>query len=223
MVVAHPDDEVIGLGTLLPDLAPGVLVVHTTDGSPKNPMDAEANGFQTREAYAQARREELFEALGLAGIAPEQTRVLGFVDQEASLDLVGLSRSLAKVLAEFQPELVVEHAYEGGHPDHDASAFAVHAACGLLAERGGTAPPIVEDTLYHAGQGGGIEIGAFLPHPERPEVTRPLTAEGLDLKQRMIRAFWTQSRMLQNFPIGPERFREAPRYDFTSPPHPGPV
>ena len=39
IVVAHPDDEVIGAGALLGHLR-GVTILHVTDGSPRDPADA---------------------------------------------------------------------------------------------------------------------------------------------------------------------------------------
>ena len=50
-------------------------------------------------------------------------------------------------------DLVLTHAYEGGHPDHDAVAFAVS---GGGAARGSDAADttVVEMPFYHAGPGG---------------------------------------------------------------------
>ena len=39
----------------------------------------------------------------------------------------------------------------------------------------------------------------------------------------MVACHATQARVLAPFPLGPERFRSAPRYDFSRPPHPGPL
>jgi LmbE family N-acetylglucosaminyl deacetylase len=61
----------------------------------------------------------------LVRLGPGET--LGIPDQAASLGLAGLARRLAVQLAASGAEVVVTHAYEGGHPDHDATAFAVHA------------------------------------------------------------------------------------------------
>src|SRR4051812_16938914 len=83
IIVAHADDEVLGVGSQLPKLRRANLV-HVTDGSPRNLCDATRLGFQTREAYADARQRELLTALALAGINPPQSSMLGFTDQEAS-------------------------------------------------------------------------------------------------------------------------------------------
>src|SRR5690606_27952356 len=81
VVVAHADDEVVGLGGQLARLS-GVRLIHVTDGAPRNLFDARAAGFERWEDYALARCEELHAALALAGIAPTHTEQLGVPDQE---------------------------------------------------------------------------------------------------------------------------------------------
>src|SRR3954465_11503755 len=70
IVVAHPDDETIGCGAQLPSLR-RAIVIHATDGAPRNMRDGRAHGFSTPAAYAAARRHELEAAVALAGIEPE--------------------------------------------------------------------------------------------------------------------------------------------------------
>src|SRR5690242_13356027 len=82
----HPDDETIGAGGHLPFLH-DAWIVHATDGAPLNMSDAHAHGFDRRDHYAAARRNELLDALTLAGIPEERTRALGFLDQECSHQL----------------------------------------------------------------------------------------------------------------------------------------
>src|ERR687893_223357 len=93
IVVAHPDDETIGIGGQLSRLR-GVTIVHVTDGAPRNDAAAQAHGFQTPEDYAAARREELRAALALADAADHALVNLGVADQEASLHLPDLARRL---------------------------------------------------------------------------------------------------------------------------------
>jgi LmbE family N-acetylglucosaminyl deacetylase len=158
--------------------------------------------------------------MGLAGIVPEQCGEMGCMDQQASLQLVKLARRLGELLRKLGPEMVLTHPYEGGHPDHDATAFAVHAACGLLRRRHLSPPAIVEMTSYHLGAGG-IEPGVFLPAEGGEVRTVELSEEEREFKRQLVECFPTQRETLKYFPIGVERFRVAPQYDFTRRPHPG--
>lgn len=221
IIVAHPDDEVIGAGGRLAFLHQAVTVVHVTDGAPRNLLDARACGFSTREEYAAARREELGAALVLAGIDLDRTRTLDVVDQEASLDLVGLSFQLARLLGDIRPELVLTLPYEGGHPDHDATAFGVHAACSLLRREGRRPPQIVEMTSYH-NQNGAMATCEFLASIGEVHAAA-LPDDARALKRAMLSCFSTQAKTLAPFGVDLERFRAAPDYAFADPPHAGPL
>lgn len=220
VVVAHHDDETIGAGAQLGRFA-RLRVLHTTDGAPRTGPDAEAAGCATAAAYAALRRVELERALALAGVAPDRLDGLGFADQGASYHLVALTRLVMRRIEDERPDMVLTHAYEGGHPDHDATAFAVHAACALL---DAAAPRIVEMAGYHSGGGdGGTVFQDFLPRPGIPVTTLRLGPEDRALKRRMLDAHASQARTLARFRDDVERFRPAPAYDFTRPPHDGPL
>jgi len=218
VVAAHPDDEVIGAGAQLPKLE-GIHILHVTDGAPRNMADASANGFSKREDYAAVRRRELQAALDHCGIPPSRLLQLGFADQEASFRLVDLTVRLAGTIRELNPDLVLCHAYEGGHPDHDATSFAAHAALTLLRREGRRDPLLMEFALYHASPDGMAAL-RFLPAENCPWILLPLSAGERSLKQRMIGCFKTQRKVLMQFPVSVEAFRLAPRYNFTRPPHP---
>lgn len=222
IVVAHPDDEIVGLGAQLPRFS-NLLLVHVTDGAPLNPDYARAAGFSTRGDYAQARRAELAGALAVAGISPT-TEVVGVADQDASRHLLDIARELTQLLRSAAPAVVITHPYEGGHPDHDATAFAVHAACRLLGAEV-AAPTLCEMTSYH-NRYGRIEVFEFLPGNRTDGTVEEITTVQLSederlLKRRMFDCFPSQQAPLDWFPIGIERFRAAPAYDFTAPPHEG--
>jgi N-acetylglucosamine malate deacetylase 2 len=229
VVVAHPDDEVIGAGgRLLRAQGRGVRVVHLTDGAPRELADARASGFQTREAYARARAHEARAALALAGVAGTQIAWLGAVDQEASLEMASLARTLAELLARWQPAELLAHPYEGGHPDHDAAAFVAHAACALAAAAGGRPPALAELASYHDDGAGGLVVGRFLSGAGEggsAALEVALADEEQERKRAMIACHATQGETLRPFltaaALAQERFRPAPRYRFTAPPHPG--
>ena len=232
VVAAHPDDETIGMGARLAQVGPGVTVLHVTTGSPADGRDARAQGFAKPILYEEARRAELEAAMSLAGVQAGQLLTLRRPDQRASFDLAGIVHALVEFVSDARPDVVVTHPYEGGHPDHDATAFAVAAACQLLRPglpapggkppgRSGhnRAPAHLEFTSYHNGPAG-LAPAAFLPS-DRPVRTLSLTPAECDLKRRMLACFATQRDTLQYFPVAVERFRVAPAYDFAKPPHAG--
>ncbi len=219
VIVAHPDDEAIGAGAVLRGL-PNSTVVHVTDGAPRDESYALRKGFANREAYAQARRDEVVAALWIIGMAPEQIRGLGFVDGEAALHLVELTHKIVDLISSMKPDVVLTHPYEGGHSDHDSTAFAVHLACGILRREGLFAPVIMELTSYHNYEGK-RRLFNFLPFPGAREKTVELDEETQVIKRQMFDEFTSQLALLKTFPLEVERFRHAPRYLFTVPPHEG--
>lgn len=220
-VVAHPDDEVISAGMLLRRVQQrgGIVdLVHVTDGAPRNGRDARQQGFSTAEEYAIARRSELQRALATLGLAPREQVAFDVTDQEASLQIPELADHLAGVLASLRPDVILTHPFEGGHPDHDATACAVHRAL----ERGvfDSALLLVEFTSYHRGPEG-MRVGSFLPGTGADADTLLLADEERGLKRRALECFASQAAIVAWFPLDAERFRPAPRYDFLQPPYKG--
>lgn len=212
LVAAHPDDETIGIGAQLCRFD-DLLIVHLTDGAPRDGGDAANYGFASVTDYAAARRAELDDVL-TAGEVTARRLNFEIADQEAHRDLAGLTRRIADLLREEHPGAVITHSYEGGHPDHDAAAFAVHAACASIPDP----PAVVEMALYHRG-GDRLVFGGFLGQPE--PMTIVLDRSERARKDRMIDSFRTQRWLLTQFDSGIERLRIAPAYDFRQPPHPG--
>ncbi|MFL6306712.1 MAG: PIG-L deacetylase family protein [Candidatus Sulfotelmatobacter sp.] len=222
LIFAHPDDEVIALGARLGRFHSPVLV-HVTDGAPRNEQDSRAHGFPTLEEYRRSREIELSHALQLAGLEKAQRVHLQISDQETSFVLSQLGRELSRLFSEYQPEIVFTHPYEGGHPDHDACAFAVHRAAAQMEAKGRKRPLIVEGAFYHAGAQG-IETGCFLPHEKgAEEIHFALSPEEQQYKQRLFACFASQRDVLRYFTTERECFRVAPQYDFHQPPHAGTV
>jgi LmbE family N-acetylglucosaminyl deacetylase len=221
VVVAHPDDEAIGAGALLHSYR-DAIVLHVTDGGGRDIGSALRHGFTTREAYARARRSEVLDALRLVGLNEDRIRSMGIHDGSASRQLVDVCRSLMDVIDELLPDVVLTHPYEGGHTDHDATAFAVHLACGILRREGADAPLVLELASYHLRNGERVR-GDFLPNWRTPTRAVQLSPDGQVLKARMFDRFVSQRECLSEFPIDIERFRVAPRYLFTEPPHEGPL
>lgn len=215
VVAAHPDDETIGASTMLATQHE-VTVIHVTDGAPRDrrwwPRDAPSS----REEYARLRRREADAALALVGIGAERIHRLGLVDLEACRALPDLITAIRDALDRERPELVITHAYEGGHPDHDAVAFAVAEACAEV-----PAPLVVEMALYH-GASGELRAGEHIPGA--PALAIALAPAERTRRAAMLDCFASQRATIAPFrAIDREVFRCAPTYDFARPPHRGPL
>jgi N-acetylglucosamine malate deacetylase 2 len=222
VVVAHPDDETIALGARMGRFQEAHFV-HITDGAPRNEQDSRAHGFSRLDDYRQARAHELAEMFTRARLQRVSRGSLGFRDQEATLNLVEITRQLVQRISHHEPEVIFTHPYEGGHPDHDASAFAVHHAVELHRTQGGKRPLILEAPFYNAGPQG-FGSGRFLEaQGNMPEVRYELSPEERERKHALVACFTTQQETLKGFHDATERYRIAPVYDFTRPPHEGRV
>ncbi len=219
VIVAHPADEVIGAGGLLSKLK-DVTVIHLTDGAPRSERIAYEAGFDGIAEYTEARRRECISALALVNVPADHILELDIGDHQAPQFLTELSKKLTTLLQQCAPDVVLTHPYEGGHPDHDAAAFATNAAVRLLRRNGFRAPMLFEMAL-HPGRDGEKRVLDFLPSSGRETTTLMLDQEAQDLKRRMYECFATQREALRENPLGPERFRRPPPYDFTMPPQCG--
>jgi N-acetylglucosamine malate deacetylase 2 len=230
IVVAHPDDEVLGLGTLLPHLKNVRAIVHVTDGAPRRGPDVANAGVSSWQEYAALRRRELQAAMQAAGVHGARLICLECPDQEASFRIPQLSRRLARLFRQVHTRVVFTHPYEGGHPDHDACAAAVRLACLLMPC--GRVPQILEFTSYHMAPDGALEAERFLTSVAagkrqrtmvRPPAVwrRVLNDTQRQTKRDLVSCYPSQRAVLSQFPTCQEPIRMAPDYDFTKPPHRG--
>lgn len=216
VVVAHADDETLFAGPLLGRLDRGTLI-HVTDGAPRDMGDAARLGFATREDYAAARARELDRAIAALGARPARI-AYGVADQEAIEALPLIIDRLARDLDGMT--VVVTHAYEGGHPDHDAVACAVAHAVERIGLTGGDAPAIVEFASYHL-HGSERVWARFWPDTEHPEFARAFSDEDSARVEAALAAHATQVAVFDDWRPFVEWWRAAPAHDFAAPPPPG--
>jgi LmbE family N-acetylglucosaminyl deacetylase len=215
IVTAHPDDETLAFGVVMRRLE-GVRVVLATDGSPRDMLTQRVLGFESVEAYRDARHAELTSALALAGVPASALTRLEFPDKEAARNLGAFATALCAFFAETGIRAVLTHAYEGGHPDHDAVAAAV-----ALATRD-SAIEVVESPFYRS-RNGRFAVQSFVPIEGVPVVETLLTSDEAAHKSGMVACYPSQVALLRGYRPRFERFRRMPAYDFSRPPNGGEV
>ena len=218
VIAAHPADEIVGAGCLISKLA-DVSVGHVTDGA-RDLEVAKAAGFEDVASYAAARKEESLAALALANVSQDRVIEFSVPDTSACDCLSDLTKRIAHHLQESRAEIVVTHPYEGGHPDHDATALATHSALHLL-RQSGFKPPTLFEMALHPGNDDISKVTEFLPGQEGETTTLVLDRHATELKRRMLACLKSQQQSVQSSPFGYERFRLPPEYDFNAPPQKG--
>ena len=227
LLVAHPDDETLGASAVL-GRWPGAMVVYLTDGAPRDPQFRSPYVSGSRELYACVRAEEAASALAHVNISSERIVFLSGVDQEAIFHVRQIVEEWVPIVREFKPSVIITHAYEGGHPDHDTAALVARVGAQIAARQTDSHPDLVEMTGYYAFEGKRM-TGQFLSPPRlaashiETGVQLKMSIEERKRKARMLGCYVSQWHVLSDFPLEPEKLRPAPFYDFTRPPHEGPL
>lgn len=213
MLVAHPDDEVIGFGALMQRMC-RAIVVFATDGAPRDEQFWKPYG--SRESYAEVRRQEAREALLIGGAQPVFLADWvkgGIADQELFRRLPAAITAFEHLVTEVQPHALLTLSYEGGHPDHDACCFIASTA----GRRAGL--PVWEAPLYHRRVDGKGAVQSFHTSTSK-EVEVRIEGAHLETKSEMFQTYKSQKLVLDGFRPEIERFRPLADYDFTRPPLP---
>jgi len=213
MLVAHPDDEVIAFGALMQRMRKAI-VVFATDGAPRDRHFWKDHG--SRDAYAEVRRGEAREALGIVGAEPvflAERVSAGLTDQELFRCLPRAIEAFDKAVAQFNPDCLLTLAYEGGHPDHDACCF-ISWYVGRRRRL-----PVWESPLYHRHSDGSGAVQKF-PRRTGEEIDVPVAGAELEKKVQMFHTYKSQKLTLDGFRPETEQFRPMVDYDFTRPPLP---
>jgi LmbE family N-acetylglucosaminyl deacetylase len=157
--------------------------------------------------------------MGIAGVDETSLIQIGVPDQDAARHIAAIARMLAGIIANRGIRCAITHAFEGGHPDHDAVACAAYASCRLL-EQSGHAVSLYEMPLYRLGANQEVRQ-TFAPHGTAAELSLSLDADAQARKRKMLACYTTQRRTLSGFAIETERFRPASGHDFTELPNGG--
>jgi N-acetylglucosamine malate deacetylase 2 len=223
LVVAHSDDEIIAAGVRMLREPLAFHVLHVTDSAPELPLYWERAGCSSREDYAAKRIRESTAALAICGVDQSQwSMVEGIRDQETMLFVHRVVASIIDHCQRLRPEVLLTHAFEGGHPDHDACALACRLAMDEM-DKSPWKPDLFEAPFYHHAHGQ-LTAGQFIhKEPALESDTIQPTAAELHLKRGMLACFETQKLVLERFEGASENVRRAPRYNFLQRPHEGPL
>jgi N-acetylglucosamine malate deacetylase 2 len=209
--VAHPDDETIACSGLLQRAADS-LVVFAVDGAP--PHYGFEKKFGSLQTYSDARFVEASRALSFVPRCSIRrlSRRDGtwFLDQHLFLELPEAFASLVQIAHEFSPDLLVSHAFEGGHLDHDA--------CHILAKPTARALKLqsLEFPLYWRSPDGRDVFQQFRCSQEG-EFALQLSQEEILVKRRMLSEYRSQQKLTSIFQLDPERYRGVMSADHTEP------
>jgi LmbE family N-acetylglucosaminyl deacetylase len=204
---AHPDDETIACGGLL-QRASTSLVLFAADGAPR------CYGFEQQfgslRAYSEERFREASKALGLVPRCSfgrlARKDGTSFADQHLFRVLGEAFTSLQRMARNFSPDLLVSHAFEGGHIDHDA--------CHILAKQTAYAlsVPHLEFPLYWRTTHGQDVFQRFRDR-RNDEIVLQLSSQELRVKQQMLAEYKTQREQASVFAVVTERFRPMAESD----------
>ncbi len=221
LIVSHPDDETLGCCHQLLRHPARCHVLHTTTGAPAEARFWQQAGVNTREEYAAARRTELLAAMAVFGLHPEQMHNLPFGDRDLIHNLLELVGAVHRLLLQLRPRVLYTHAFEGGHPDHDSTRYAVERAVKRLRDTSQLNPEVREFAGYHA-RDGDFFGGDFLA-PKPTDIVDNLSSEECSRKREALNGYRSQQRVIQRFALSPERWRCAQETNFATRPHDGPL
>jgi N-acetylglucosamine malate deacetylase 2 len=188
------------------------LVVFATDGAP--PRYGFERRFGSLQRYSAARFQEAEKALKALPHASFQRLSAQdggcFVDQHLFLSLSKSFKSLCQLAHAFSPDLLVSHAFEGGHIDHDA--------CHVLAWQAGRTLKLrcLEFPLYWRSPDGKDVFQQFRDDGDE-EFTLDLSPGELLLKRQMLDSYATQRVVTSVFEPNAERFRPMAAADGVKP------
>jgi LmbE family N-acetylglucosaminyl deacetylase len=205
---AHQDDEVLGLGlTLTKHRSNGerVIVVFTTNGAGGNWKESSA----VKREVAAARFKEACDALAVIRIDAADIVCLGFPDGGLHRYIPEARADIATLIREIIPHTIYVHAMEGGHIDHDVTAFIVQEVSAQLC-----IASVFEWAEYNNEAPGGqpVSDARFAHDPYVPDFECAPTAFDhghLARKHEMLAKYASQAISIRYYPFRSEILRKA--------------
>ncbi|RST72567.1 PIG-L family deacetylase [Siminovitchia acidinfaciens] len=203
---AHPDDDVLGLGTTLSrhsQKGDTIKIIFVTNGS-----KGVGESWNIRESESIRRSEvryrEAVQALAVINIPSENIFCLGYPDGGTQRYLKNMSVDILMLIQKYNPGRIYVHCIEGGHGDHDMTSFVVKSICEKIGYSN-----VFEWTEYNPKQPLGSHDVNFLPSqsPKQKEIKIDISKEEQSLKRQML-AFH-QSQDVEQFFLQGEAIRQA--------------
>ncbi len=248
-IIAHQDDELNYAG-LIQRLGKNTRIVWLTNG--------DGLYFEmgvTPQEYAEIRQKEAVNAAQAVGIGEQNLKCLGFSEVEIYRRFAELHQTpsdiknhrdffeniksaVKKVVFDYEPDVLITDAWQGGHPEHDLTHFFTYCALrDYIKEKNRPADfihlPEYEYTILIAMR--------FHPLYKGERYRLYLTENELEAKRRLIEAYPSQKRLFAKFEKlftyigyigkitgGPksameylsiEEFGPVPAIDYTKKPH----
>lgn len=185
LVVAHPDDETISSTQFIEYFRDRVHVVFVT-------------GSRERDKEAQ-------EALFCAGLIDlKRIHFLDFPETTVYRHCLSIRCELVDLLASIGPDIVITHAFEGGHFDHDLTRFLIEK---IFGEDLGSLPCLLAQFALYYCQDGKFHHNEFID-PLPTDICLTPDERLIGLKRRMIDLYESQTNYLKFFdPGNTERLR----------------
>ncbi|WP_251549845.1 PIG-L deacetylase family protein [Neobacillus muris] len=203
---AHPDDDVLGLGTtLLRHSLNGesIKIVFITNGTGRDSESWYIKADQAKKKF-DIRYFEAIQALSIINIPKENIFSLGFPDGGTQRYLKHISKDVHTFLQELNPGRVYVHCIEGGHGDHDLTSYVVKSVCHKIGYQN-----VFEWTEYNPIQPIGTSDVRFLStdNTSSEEISIDISEEERSLKRKMLKCH--QSQDVEQYYMMGEAIRQA--------------
>ena len=220
----HPDDDILAAGGFLQHIVQKnipVRIVYVTDGD-NNPWPQRAIerrwfiNKSDRRRWGCRRQQEVIAALKQLGIGSEHATFLGMPDQGLTSLLVeqkeAVVRNIAKIIAAWDPTVILSPALSDLHPDHSAFAVILTLALQSLVSRGKSP----------------VKVLYFSIHPSQPhrgiKLSISLSSRQIAVKKAALLQHYTQmrlsSRRFMNYVREREDFYNEPFFESEHSCHP---
>lgn len=214
LLAPHPDDEVVGCSAAIDAARARNCRVHVAFLTTGVPPRREMWPWQQGTAYGRRVRRRHAESCAAAAALDIEVCHRGAIpSRELRHDIAQTARVVYTLLEKLRAATLWVPAFEGGHQDHDVANFIGSLFVGKA--------QVWEFSEYNY-CGGRVRSQAFPIEIGRETVIR-LTGEEVERKRSLLALYASERGNLRHIDTTREVFRPLPHYDYSRPPHPGPL